>query len=162
MKTTVFINGKRRRVEIGVDGRFRIDNVEGKAEIAALGGGAYSVVAGGIQHTVHLEHGGNGCYRAETREVSFAIEIVDPRRLVRGGAGPAAAGAQTIAAPMPGKVVAIKAARGDSVSAGDGIIVVEAMKMQNELKAAKEGTVTAVNVSVGDSVVPGSALAVIE
>ena len=162
MKTTVIVGGEKRQVEIGAGGRFRIDGLNGKAEIVALGEGAYSVVVGGAQHTVHLERGGNGCYRADTREGSFEIEIIDPRRLARGGADLAVAGPQTITASMPGKVVAVKVARGDSVRAGDGVIVVEAMKMQNEIKAVKEGTVAAVNVSAGDSVVPGSALAVIE
>ncbi len=162
MKKTVVVDGKKREIEFGGDGRFRIDSLAGEAEIVAVGGGKYSVVIGGAQHTVHIERGGNGCYRADTREGSFEIEIIDPRRLVRGGAGLAVAGAQTVTAPMPGKVVEIKVACGDSVRVGDGVIVIEAMKMQNELKAAKDGVVTAVNVSAGDAVVPGGALVVID
>lgn len=160
MKKRVIVNGRERQAALEADGRFLIDGQEGRADIAALGAGAYSVVIGGGQHTVHLERDADG-WRADTREGSFAVEIIDPRRLGRGGAGPAAAGPQTITAPMPGKVVEVKAAPGDAVRAGDGVIVVEAMKMQNELKAAKDGVVTAVNVSAGDSVAPGSALVTI-
>ncbi len=162
MKTTVIVGGEQQQVEIDANGRFQIDGLGGNAEIVAVGEGMYSVIFKGAQYAVHLERGGNGVYRAEARGGSFEIEIVDPRRLVRREAGLGVAGSQTITAPMPGKVVEIKVARGDSVRVGDGVIVVEAMKMQNELKAAKEGTVAAVNVSAGDSVAPGSALVVID
>lgn len=162
MKKTVLVNGRERQVEYAADGRFRIDGREGKAETAALGGGAYSVIVGGTQHTVYLERSENGRRRAHTRDGSFAIEILDPRRLARGAAGPAAGGTQIVTAPMPGTVVEVKAARGDAVCAGGGVVVVEAMKMQNELKAAKDGVVTAVHVSAGDSVAAGSALVTID
>lgn len=162
MKTTVIVNGEERHVEIGGGGQFQIDGLSGGAEIIAVGDGKYSVVIDGAQYAAHLEQDENGSYQVDIRGHSFQIEIVDPRRLVRGEEGFSSAGSQTITAPMPGKVVEIKVAPGDSVRTGDGVIVVEAMKMQNELKAARDGTVAAVNVSIGDSVAPGNALAVIE
>ena len=63
---------------------------------------------------------------------------------------------------MPGRIVRVKVSVGDAVAAGDGLVVVEAMKMQNELKAPKAGTVTAVEVAEGGSVAAGEVLVVVE
>jgi len=65
-------------------------------------------------------------------------------------------------ATMPGKVIAVKAAAGQVVKKGDEIVVVEAMKMENALRAPRDGTVKAVNVKVGDMVGPGAVLAELE
>lgn len=94
---------------------------------------------------------------------SYAVTLVDPKRL-QGAAGVAghADGAARIVAPMPGKVVRVLVEQGTVVEAGTGIVVVEAMKMQNEMKASKAGTVTALNVEVGTTVNGGDVLAVIE
>ena len=93
----------------------------------------------------------------------YAVTLIDPKRL-RGAAGLSAHadGAARILAPMPGKVVRILVEPGASVEPGAGIIVVEAMKMQNEMKAPKAGTVTALNVEVGATVNGGDVLALIE
>ncbi|MGH9347374.1 MAG: biotin/lipoyl-containing protein, partial [Vicinamibacterales bacterium] len=79
-----------------------------------------------------------------------------------------AAGARTgdgphaIVAPMPGKVVKVLVSAGDAVAARQGVVVVEAMKMENELRAAKAGTVAEVRVSEGASVEAGTVLVVVE
>ncbi|HSB13592.1 MAG TPA: acetyl-CoA carboxylase biotin carboxyl carrier protein subunit, partial [Bryobacteraceae bacterium] len=65
-------------------------------------------------------------------------------------------------APMPGKVVRVLAAEGDLVEAGQGLLVVEAMKMQNEVKAPKAGRVAALAAREGGTVAAGDVLAVIE
>jgi biotin carboxyl carrier protein len=93
----------------------------------------------------------------------YAVTLTDPKRL-RGAAVASAHGdgAVRIVAPMPGKVVRVLVAKGDSVEAGAGIVVVEAMKMQNEMKAPKAGTVSTLNVEVGTTVNGGDVLAVIE
>lgn len=83
-------------------------------------------------------------------------------RYGRGAAGTAAAGSQKITAPMPGKLVKVLVNVGDRVTARQGIVVVEAMKMENELRAAKDGTVAQVLVTEGSSVEAGRLLAVIE
>ena len=158
----VIANGVERRFEDASDGQFRIDETAGTCDVTATAPGKYSVVVDGEQYLVNVAGVGNGSYRVDTRNGSFDIEIVDPRRLSAGGAGLSAEGPQTITAPMPGKVVEVKVAPGDAVNEGDGVVIIEAMKMQNELKAVKTGTVAAVNVSAGDSVAPGSALVVIE
>ena len=93
----------------------------------------------------------------------FTVTLIDPKRL-RGAAGAAAHadGAARIVAPMPGKVVRILVEPGASVEAGAGIVVVEAMKMQNEMKSPKAGTVAAIKVEIGATVNGGEVLAVIE
>jgi biotin carboxyl carrier protein len=74
----------------------------------------------------------------------------------------AAPGAQEIVAPMPGKVVRVLVAPGDQVTARQGLVVVEAMKMENELRSPKDGRVTDVRVQQGMSVVAGRVLVVVE
>lgn len=93
----------------------------------------------------------------------YSIVLADPKRL-RGATsvGAHGDGAARIVAPMPGKVVRIMVQVGDPVEAGSGIAVVEAMKMQNEMKSPKAGTVTAMNVQVGTTVNGGDVLAIIE
>lgn len=71
------------------------------------------------------------------------------------------AAAAELRAPMPGRVVAVHAASGDSVRKGDAIVVIEAMKMQNALTAPTEGTLQTLNVKPGDAVEAGQVLAVI-
>jgi biotin carboxyl carrier protein len=93
----------------------------------------------------------------------YAVTLTDPKRL-RGAAAAAgqADGVARIIAAMPGKVVRVLVEQGAQVDAGTGVIVVEAMKMQNEMKAPKAGVVAAVNVEVGTTVNGGEVLAVIE
>ena len=70
-----------------------------------------------------------------------------------------AAGSVTVAAPMPGKILGIKAAVGQAVKRGDVLVVLEAMKMENEIVAPQDGTVASINVATGDSVEAGATLA---
>jgi len=92
-----------------------------------------------------------------------AVTLVDPKRLRSArGAGEHGDGAAKIAAPMPGKVVRVLVEAGQKVEAGDGIVVVEAMKMQNEMKAPKSGILVTLNAEVGATVNGGDLLAVIE
>lgn len=93
----------------------------------------------------------------------YALTVTDPKRLRSAGVvGGHADGAARIIAPMPGKVVRILVEQGAQVNAGAGVIVVEAMKMQNEMKAPKAGVVSSLNVPVGTTVNGGDVLAVIE
>ena len=92
----------------------------------------------------------------------FAVTLSDPRRLSSSTSASAHGDdAARIVAPMPGKVVRVLVEVGSQVKAGDGIIVVEAMKMQNEMKSPKAGTVIALNVQSGATVNGGDVLAVI-
>jgi biotin carboxyl carrier protein len=94
---------------------------------------------------------------------SYSITLTDPKRL-RGAATVHALGDDTvrIVAPMPGKVVRVLVMAGDQVAAGDGIVVVEAMKMQNEMKTPKAGKVAMLSAELGATVNAGDVLAIIE
>jgi biotin carboxyl carrier protein len=93
----------------------------------------------------------------------YSVTLIDPKRL-QGTSGAVAHPdeAAHIVAPMPGKVVRLLASVGDQVEAGAGIVVVEAMKMQNEMKSPKAGRLTALRVEVGTTVNAGDVLAVVE
>ena len=151
--------------------------MEGSRVIAELGGRTYELellLAEGGQ--LLLSRDGrvfdcriNGDLRpGATSQVSvgtrrFEISLTDPKRLnSAGAAGAHAGGAARILAPMPGKVVRIMVAAGAQVEAGEGIVVVEAMKMQNEMKSPKAGVVSAISVEIGSTVNGGDVLAVID
>ena len=70
-----------------------------------------------------------------------------------------AAGAVAVTAPMPGKILGVKATAGQAVKRGQVLLILEAMKMENEIVAPQDGTVATINVAVGDSVEPGATLA---
>lgn len=93
----------------------------------------------------------------------FAYRVEDPRSLrSRRGAGAHGDGPQTLKASMPGRVVRLLAAEGDAVVAGQGVLVIEAMKMQNEVKSPRDGVVSRLLVAPGEAVGAGRDLAVIE
>ena len=96
-------------------------------------------------------------------EESFTYEVRDPRSLgARRAKAASHDGPKKIKAPMPGKVVRIIAAEGTHVEAGQGVVVIEAMKMQNEMKSPKSGVVKKILASEGTTVNAGDALAEIE
>ncbi|HEX8472780.1 MAG TPA: biotin/lipoyl-containing protein [Pyrinomonadaceae bacterium] len=104
-----------------------------------------------------------GASEVQIGDEVFRVALFDPKRL-RGarGAGAEASGRAQVAASMPGKVVRVLVAEGALVEAGDGLVVVEAMKMQNELKSPKSGTVVEVRAEAGATVNAGDVLIVVE
>jgi acetyl/propionyl-CoA carboxylase alpha subunit len=112
---------------------------------------------------VSTGRGRPGSFEVHLRSRTYEISIVDLRRLRSGqSAGSHEHGAVEVVAPMSGKVVRVLVAVGARVEAGVGIAVVEAMKMQNEMKAPKGGTVVSLQVAAGATVNAGDVLAVIE
>jgi biotin carboxyl carrier protein len=93
----------------------------------------------------------------------FAVELRDPRSLrSRQRAAGDERGPRKILAPMPGRIVRLLAAENSEVEAGQGIVVVEAMKMQNEIKSPKKGVVKKISATLGAAVNPGDVLAIVE
>ena len=93
----------------------------------------------------------------------YVYRVDDPRSLkARRAHAKGSDGPKQIKASMPGRVVRVLVQRGDAVEANQGVVVIEAMKMQNELKSPKAGTVAEVRVSAGDTVAAGDVLAVVE
>jgi biotin carboxyl carrier protein len=108
---------------------------------------------------------GGGSARALTVAIAgrqYEVVLEDPRRAGGAGAGPRRPGPADVRAVMPGKVVAVLAQAGDTVAAGQGIVVIEAMKMENELPAPRDGRLAAVRVRPGDTVEAGTPLFTIE
>jgi acetyl/propionyl-CoA carboxylase alpha subunit len=158
------IGGKRRRVELPVgagDGGALDCVVDGRGvsvDAQALQDGVMSLVVEGRQYRCVLD--GDGVVIGGMR---FGFAIEDPRSLQgRRGVGGGAEGPRPVKAPMPGRVVRLLVEAGDEVVEGQGIVVIEAMKMQNELKAPKAGRVARVAAVVGETVGSGDVLAIVE
>ncbi len=162
MKAIVVISGVETAVEItsnGAAGRdVLIDGVASHAELIECEPGVYSVLIEGGSFEVALE-GDHAVWVGPHRR---ELELRDPRRWTRGGGADSADGPQTLKAAMPGKVVRTLVGAGDTVETGQALLVVEAMKMQNEVKSPKAGVVRSLHVSQGDSVAAGQSLAVVE
>ncbi len=123
--------------------------------------GSYSILINGKSFAVRVERLGAE-FRAVTRGWEFASEIQDEREWRRNRGGSVEAeGRQQVLAPMPGKIVRVLVSVGDSVRAGQGLLVVEAMKMQNEIRAPKSGTIDRVRVVEGQTVNAGEVVVIV-
>jgi len=164
MKLDLNIDGVERHIEIVAlvpECRFRLDDGDERtAHVEVPEPCVYSILMDGRSYEARVEE------RPEALVVvldgfRFELDVRDPRRFRRNSAGRAGEGVQTVMAPMPGKVVRVLVAVGDAVEAVQGLLVVEAMKMQNEMKAARAGTVLTVAVKEGATVTAGQLLATI-
>jgi biotin carboxyl carrier protein len=145
-------------------GRFRvlIDGVAADVDARPTDLGLSLVFADGRSMDVALTPKAGGQWFVQLPHADVAV-TVDARRYQRGeGGGAAQSGPQKIKAPMPGRVVRILVKPGDEVAQKQGLVVVEAMKMENELGAPKAGRVKDVAVAEGESVEAGRVLIVIE
>jgi len=150
--------------EVEVDGnRVTVDGVEIESQLAAVSGTPlYHLLLGGESWTVAAEPL-EGVGRWALGMVGERVEVlVQDQRKSRsepvGTKSQPAPGGGTVRAPMPGLVVRIEVAEGQRVDAGAGLVVVEAMKMENELRAPRPGTVQTVHVAVGQAVEKGASL----
>ena len=133
--------------------------VQGRVE-ARIGARSYDIEAREIEDGFYLLFLGD---RVREVRVDDRIKIIDPKRLRSGqNSGGHHHGVAQIVAQMPGKVVRVHVEAGTAVEKGAGVIVVEAMKMQNEMKSPRAGVVVSVNVKPGDTVNAGDVLAVLE
>lgn len=97
-------------------------------------------------------------YRAMLYDGAYEFALVDPRRALLAASGSAAGSGGLLASPMPGKIVKVLVQPGELVQEGQTLLVMEAMKMQNELKTTTAGTVITVHVQEGATVETGAAL----
>lgn len=138
-----------------------VDGQPTGADIVAVAPGVYSVLWQGESFEVRVELATGG-YRVDVRGQELHVAVHDPRRLSRrSGATLDTEGRQNITAPMPGKVVKVLVAERSAVEAGQGLMVVEAMKMQNEIRSPKKGVVEKIYVREGASVSGGETLLVV-
>jgi biotin carboxyl carrier protein len=150
------------KVQLAIDGQAReIDLDSSGAQIAAVEPGVYSVLLEGRSYEARIEQS-DSCVIVFIDGHRFEIEIRDPRRWSRQTGKQGVEGRLNLVAPMPGKIVRLLVAAGDTVEAGQGILVMEAMKMQNEMKAPKAGLVVTLVARVGATVAAGEVLAAIE
>jgi biotin carboxyl carrier protein len=170
MTIDVEVNGRSRTVSVErtAAGRYRvtIDGGPHDVDVARVGALGFSLLEGtnGVSRDVQVAPGartGELLIRIDGRTV---LAPVNGRRTGRGAsdAGGHAHGDQPVVAPMPGRVVLVLVSPGDTVAARQGVVVVEAMKMENELRAPKAGRVKEVAVEAGASVEAGRVLVVIE
>ncbi len=168
MKLYATLSDREAKVEIRREKRrlfAAVDNRRYELEVHEFGKNQFLIMHDGNVFDCRVE---NRPVSGKPLEISignetFAVTLVDPKRL-RGFANEAQHGhsvAQVIA-PMPGKVVRLLVDVGAEVQAGQGLVTVEAMKMQNEMKSPKDGIVVALNVEQGATVNAGDVLAVVE
>jgi biotin carboxyl carrier protein len=161
----VTIEGRQRRVEIrrSNGGWFcRLDDQQISLDAVSAGDGVLSLLLDGKSYEVRRESGPTGAHLWVGGN-RYPVEVRDPRSLRnRRGPGGAEDGPQKLVAPMPGKIVRVLVEEKAMVEAGQGIVVVEAMKMQNEIKSPKKGVVQKLNAAVGASVNAGEVLAIVE
>ncbi len=140
------------RVSIG-DRSYAVD-------LEHVGEAGRSLIIDGVQHEVGVRSQGAGRYQVATAEGLDEIEVVDPlTHLARQAhGGDAGSGAGRTSAYMPGRVVGFLVEAGDVVEAGQGVLVLEAMKMENEIAAERSGTVSRFFVEPGQAVESGDDL----
>ena len=165
MRYHVQVAGRRFEVELGPDGA----RVDGRPLDVTLrhadGTPVRGLVVGAEVYRVVAERVSRGRWKVGLQGRSHDVEVVDERTMAiralaatgAGGAGPT-----PVVAPMPGMVVKVEVAEGDVVRVGQGIVIVEAMKMENELRAAGAGRVKRVLVRCGDAVGKDQVLVEIE
>lgn len=113
----------------------------------------YTITVNGVAYDVTVEEKG-----AASAPVAAPVAAA-PAPAAKPAAPAGAAGSVTVVAPMPGKILDIKVSSGQQVKKGDVVMVLEAMKMENEIVAPEDGVVASINTSVGDSVEAGATLA---
>ena len=164
MTYDITVDGKNYRLDLNradgrwsccLDGReFEVDAALARPDVLSLliGNQAYEVKCERVAGDTHLWVG----------SARFAVEVRDPRSLRGRVRAVDDHGPRKLTAPMPGKIVRVLVNQGDQVDAGAGVLVVEAMKMQNEIKSPKRGTIQKILVGEGAAVNAGDVLAIVE
>jgi len=141
--------------------QFILDGEQGDADWAEISPGVYSIFVGERSHEIHVApRPGDFGVQATSYDVTsgvnrYHLEVRDPRRRRHSAPGGLHDGPQEILAPMPGRIVKILVAENQEVGQGQGMLVIEAMKMQNELRAPRAGRVDRVYVKEGAGVETG-------
>jgi biotin carboxyl carrier protein len=139
-----------------------LDGQSVDADAVEIAPDTLSLLLDGQSYEVHITPSPDGMLKLQIGLEEFTAEVTDPRawRGRRHGALEAE-GRQQIVAPMPGKVVRVLVKAGDQVEAGQGLVVVEAMKMQNEIRSPKSGVVERLHVKEGQPVNAGEVLCIV-
>jgi biotin carboxyl carrier protein len=165
MKYEIHISGKTRIVELTRESdRWRI-SLDGQlldADAVEIAPYTLSLLLNGESHEIRVTPAADGTLKIHTGLHEFSAEVVDPRAWSgRRHAHAELEGRQQVLAPMPGKVIRVLVKVGDTVEAGQGLLVVEAMKMQNEIRSPKTGTVERLLAKEGQPVNAGETLCIV-
>jgi biotin carboxyl carrier protein len=143
--------------------RVSVDGNEFMVDGKKTGHTNFSLIVDNRSFEIEVDHKADE-YRVLVDGRSYRVNLMDERR-VRASGGPAGGalqGRQTVSVPMPGKVIAILVSEGDTVEKGQGLVIVEAMKMENEVRSPIAGEVKEIKVKQGDTVEGGAALLILE
>ncbi|MBI2840838.1 MAG: acetyl-CoA carboxylase biotin carboxyl carrier protein subunit [Acidobacteria bacterium] len=162
MKFDVQYKGRAIRLDItSEDSLYRLE-YEGKKigfRCERIDESCLSIMIGEKSYEAHV-HAAPPAYGVQLQDLSYDFEVMEggtgAAGVRRGGVGP-----HRITAPMPGKVVSVLRAPGDALKEGDGVVVIEAMKMQNELRTPRAGTLKEIRVAAGETVESGAVVAII-
>jgi biotin carboxyl carrier protein len=161
MRFQALVGDNRILVEKIGDGRFRIGNRESDVSVEVIEEGVYSLIVDGRSYEAAVREEKKG-FVVEIGAHSIPVKIEDPFKAKSASGKGGVEGEAVISSPMPGRVVGLKVDVGQAVKEGAGVVLVEAMKMENELHSPKDGKVKSILVKVGDAVEGGQDLVVIE
>lgn len=151
------------RYSVRVDGRDLGVETRGSGPSMVLTVDGRSVEATVVRDEAGASGAAADCSYAVTIDGrAYPVDLIDPLRRARRGAGLSRAGRLDVRSVMPGRIAAVLVREGQEVKAGQGLIVVEAMKMENEIPAPKSGRVVVIAVAAGDTVKTGSVLLSVE
>lgn len=160
MRYVTVLNGKTYEIEIAKDGSLTVNGEQRTVDFLTLGPSLYSVIRDNASYEVVIEERNEGV-EVMMRGKLFTGEVLDERAQLlasrRGGLS-AESGEISIKSPMPGLIVAVPVSEGQEVQAGQTILILESMKMQNELKAPRAGTVQRISVAANQTVEQGKLL----
>ena len=160
-EAVVGADGRRVAIERLDEKRFLIGGKECAVDVEVLEAGVYSLIVEGCSYEAAVREERKSMV-VEIGAHAIPVRLQDPSQVKVAGAKGSAEGEAVIVSPMPGRIVGIKVEVGQVVKEGDGMVLVEAMKMENELQAPKDGVVKKIAVKVGDAVEAGQDLVVIE
>jgi biotin carboxyl carrier protein len=163
MQYLATVEGKRYDIEIRDSGELFVNGEKRRLDLRNIGGlDLYSILADNASYEVFAEEEA-GQYQIQIQGELFTVGVKDAVgvKLRRPPEPECALGEVTLTAPIPGVVIGVYAAQGDKVQAGQVVVVLESMKMENELKALCDGVVREVRVAVEDAVDRGHVLMII-
>ena len=164
MKYVATVNDESRVVEVtGSDGRYRVAIGDEVLDVDARqpAPGVYSLLIDGASYTANVLDRDGACV-VQVGGEAYEIAVEEQTRHIIRTRGGSTGGtrSRTLTAPLPGKISRVAVRPGDTVQAGDALLVIEAMKMENEFKASGTGTVAEVRVEPGQAVNAGDVLIV--
>lgn len=148
------------RTKTGLD--IRVDGRLVEVDVAQVTAHTSSILYGGQSHELCVTPQPDGSLKIQDGAWEFVAHVKDPRTWRGRFDDLEAEGCQNVVAPMPGRVVRVLVKSGETVEAGQGLLVVEAMKMQNELRSPKRGIVQRLSVQEGEPVNAGQVLLSVE